>query len=56
MWRIFVIAALISLAACSTQGAVKVRCDRHLVRINGPAPVAHHSVRESSPPAAGENR
>lgn len=55
MWRTFVIVALVALAACSTQRAVKVRCDRHLVAINAPTPADQHSVR--SPPAGdGEKR
>jgi hypothetical protein len=54
MWRTFVIVALMALVACSTQRAVKVRCDRHLVDINAPTPADQHSVRSS--PADGEKR
>jgi len=57
MWRVFLIATLTALAACSTERAVRVRCDRHLVPINVPAPADHHSApRDSSRPAGGENR
>jgi hypothetical protein len=48
MWRIFVIATLAALAACSTGRAVKVRCDRHLVPINARA-TDHHAARNTSP-------
>jgi hypothetical protein len=54
MWRIFTIAALVALAGCSTQHAVRVRCDRHLVPINVPAD--GHSVRSRSLAAQGEKR
>lgn len=53
MWRIVVITALTALAACSTGRAVKVRCDRHLVRINALIP-AHALGRSAS--AAGDKR
>lgn len=57
MWKILVIMTLTALAACSTQGAVRVRCDRHLVPINVPVPTDPHSGRRSSsPPARGEHR
>jgi len=46
MWRIFVIATLAALAACSTGRAVKVRCDRHLVPINALA-TDHHAARSA---------
>lgn len=53
MWRILVIAALVAVSACSTSRAVKIRCDRHLVRINV-LPPDHLSPR--SPSAGGDNR
>jgi hypothetical protein len=58
MWRILIIVTLLAGTACSTQrGAVRVRCDRHLVPINVPAPPDHDSGRRSSfPPSGGENR
>ena len=53
MWRIVVTAVLVAVAACTGGRAVKVRCDRHLVRINALAP-AHPSAR--STPVDGDNR
>jgi hypothetical protein len=56
MWRVLLVAIFTALAGCSTQKAVRVRCDRHLVPINVPAPADHHSApRSSSAPAGGDN-
>lgn len=54
MWRILIIITLTALAGCSTQGAVRVRCDRHLVPINVPGSTDQHSRGHGSSSPSGE--
>ena len=53
MWRFSVILLLATLLGCSsTQRAVRVRCDRHLVPINPPT-ASDHAVRQPASQPAG---
>lgn len=46
MWKICTILTLVALAGCSTQRAVRVRCDAHLSPIN----VSGTTVGDRQPP------
>ena len=49
MWKICTILTLVALAGCSTQRAVRVRCDAHLSPINvrAPAPDDRQPARKT---------